>query len=183
MLNYWLLQKYKLLKYGKFNHFTNTSNIRIFVYNCLFMMNELANYFVHAQSNSWSLSRISEFGYAIGNATNDELYFEVSMLNSTLGFDYRIYRHIFFCLYFMCRYVCVLWLILVLYFGSLWTQTQGMSVIAFALLNSEVPHIVICIEPYPLPTFISLYGPPKVFTVHQFFSNKNPHVFAKNTMK
>ena len=64
------------------------------------MMNELANYFVHAQSNSWSLSRISEFGYAIGNATNDELYFEVSMLNSTLGFDYRIYRHIFF--FFAC---------------------------------------------------------------------------------
>ena len=85
-----MLQKYKLLKYGKFNHLTNTSNIRIFVYDCLFMMNELGNYFVHAQSNSWSLSRISEFGYAIGNATNDELYFEVSMLNSTLGFDYRI---------------------------------------------------------------------------------------------
>ena len=54
------------------------------------MMNELANYFVHEQSNSWSLSMISEFGYVRGNATKEELYFEVSMLNSTLGFDYRI---------------------------------------------------------------------------------------------
>lgn len=62
----------------------------------MFMVNELANYFVHAQSNSWSISRISEFGFVRGNATKDELYFEVSMLNSTLGFDCRIYRHIFF---------------------------------------------------------------------------------------
>ena len=72
------------------------------------MMNELANYFVHEQSNSWSLSMISEFGYVRGNATKEELYFEVSMLNSTLGFDYRIYRHFFFFACISCYlYVCV----------------------------------------------------------------------------
>ena len=76
------------------------------------MMNELANYFVHEQSNSWSLSRISEFGYVRGNTTKEELYFEVSMLNSTLGFDNRIYRHIFFfaCIscYMFVSYPCPL---------------------------------------------------------------------------
>ena len=45
---------------------------------------------------------ISEFGYVRGNATKEELYFEVSMLNSTLGFDYRIYRHIFFFACILC---------------------------------------------------------------------------------
>lgn len=36
---------------------------------------------VHEQSNSWSLRRIAEFGYVRVNATKQELYLEVRVLN------------------------------------------------------------------------------------------------------
>ena len=59
-------------------------HVSLFVNIFVWLINELAKYFVHAQSNSWSLKRIAEFGYVRGNATKQELYFEVIKLNFTL---------------------------------------------------------------------------------------------------
>jgi hypothetical protein len=64
----------------KFSNHVSRSRINSHIYTCMHMSDKRSWYYPLAQVDSWSLSRISKFGYLRGHATKKELNLEVSML-------------------------------------------------------------------------------------------------------
>jgi hypothetical protein len=63
----------------EFSNLVSRSWISSQIYTCMHMSDKWSWYYPLAQVDSWSLSRISQFGYLRGHATKKELNLEVSM--------------------------------------------------------------------------------------------------------